>query len=235
MMKKARPGIWGWSLKTAEIGLSQVELCKGAVWTLRRFQVSYSGHPPTPPQRNATLFSSWARPLLGPVGKWTGTASWTRDTTIVGLGLILWPEETKTGCRAPLHPCQPLPSPATGHLVIHNLHDRRPGRAKRREEILSSQLGSELLNSEVYFIKNKKGKGKNFWPRVIMESLYCLVKDEDFPFQTVVLSSPCQTTSTLAWFSLNELTHFIQTNRSIVWAPGNIAFIFSYNLAKFLT
>ena len=29
-----------------------------------------------------------------------------------------------------------------------------------RKEILSSQLGSELLNAEVYFIKNKKRKEK---------------------------------------------------------------------------
>ena len=121
----------------------------------------HGGCPPTPPPKNAILLA--AGPGL--------LALWGNEKAqLVGLGAPLqlgWGSDFGLGkgrqATEPLsiHNSPPCPHrPTTGRLVIHNLDDRRCGRAKRRKEILSSRLGSELLNSEVYFIKNKKEKGK---------------------------------------------------------------------------
>lgn len=88
MMKKAGPGVWSWPLKTAGTELNQVELYKGTVQTLRRFQVSHHGHPSTPPPRNSILFGSWAGPLLSSMAEgdsflaWRHCCSWAGAQTL---------------------------------------------------------------------------------------------------------------------------------------------------------
>lgn len=77
------------------------------------------------------LFSGWASFWV--CGEMKGVSSWPGGTAAAGLGLGLGPEETKTGCLCPPTSAPPPPTAAAGHLVTHNLDDRREVGSQEKE------------------------------------------------------------------------------------------------------